>query len=343
MRILLGMSGGVDSTYSALKLIREGHEVEGCVLVMHEHTDVDAARVAAEELGIPLHIVDCREDFDRSVRPYFVNEYLNARTPNPCIVCNPEVKFKRLAAFAGENGFDRIATGHYAGIAEWQDGKTLRHAVTVAADTKKDQSYMLSRLGEDVLSMLVLPLSDVTKDTIRKDAVESNLSASSAKDSQEICFIPDGDYAAYIESVAGASKRGSFILENGEVIGEHNGLIRYTVGQRKGLGIALGARAFVTELDPINNTVTLSMAPKSSTEIYVTDTVYSGIEEPKEGDELRVTVKLRYLAPRASATARIGASGQIKLTLDEPARSVTPGQSAVMYDGDRVIASGFIK
>ena len=332
------MSGGVDSTYSALKLIREGHEVEGCVLVMHEYTDVDAAKRGAEELGIPLHVVDCREDFDRAVKPYFVSEYLKARTPNPCIVCNPEVKFKHLCRLANEGGFDAVATGHYARVII-KDG---HYAVVVAADASKDQSYMLARLPESVLKMLVLPLADEIKTDVRTDAERSALSSSSARDSQEICFLPDNDYAAFIESVSGASPHGSFIDEQGHVLGEHNGIIRYTVGQRKGLGIALGARAFVTEISPENNTVRLSLTPSSTDTVTLTDTVYSGIDAPAPTTEMRVSVKLRYKAPRVSATAVIGEGGTLTLSLDEPARSVTPGQAAVIYDGDTVIACGFI-
>ncbi len=339
MKILLGMSGGVDSTYSALKLIREGHTVEGCVLVMHDCTDVCAAKTAAEELGIPLHVLDLKDEFDRVVKPYFVNEYLNGRTPNPCIVCNPEIKFKYLREFAINNGFDKIATWHYAKIVKTPEG---RYAVSIADDRKKDQSYMLSRLGQDILSMLVLPLSDMDKDKVRTDSEYSNLSASRARDSQEICFIPDGNYAEYIEAASFPSKKGSFISERGDVLGEHNGIIRYTVGQRKGLGISLGERVFVTDISPENNTVTLSASPSLDGEVYIDNAVYSGICEPSVGTELTACVKLRYLAPPASCKAACLENGKIHLRLDAPARSVTPGQAAVLYDGDRVIASGFI-
>ena len=332
------MSGGVDSTYSALKLIREGHEVEGCVLVMHEYTDVDAAKRGAQELGIPLRVVDCRGDFDRAVKPYFVNEYLKARTPNPCIVCNPEVKFKQLCRIAREEGFDAVATGHYARVIN----KGGHYAVAVAADASKDQSYMLARLPEDVLSMLVLPLADEIKTDVRADASKSALSSSASRDSQEICFLPDNDYPTFIESVSGKSPPGSFIDAEGRILGEHNGIIRYTVGQRKGLGIALGARAFVTEISPENNTVRLSLTPALTDTVLLSDTVYSGTDVPTPNAEIRVSVKLRYKAPRVNATARIGENGRLILALDEPALSVTPGQAAVLYDGDTVIACGFI-
>ncbi len=340
MKILLGMSGGVDSTYSALKLIREGHTVEGCVLLMHEHTDTEAAKRSAEELGIPLHIVDCREEFDRVIRPYFIGEYLNARTPNPCIVCNPEIKFKYLSEFAVKNGFDMIATGHYARVIKNDAG---RYAVAMARDVKKDQSYMLSRLTDDVLAMLILPLADITKDTVREDSEYNNLTASKSRDSQEICFIPDGDYAAYIESETAPSPRGAFVSEDGTRLGEHKGIIRYTVGQRKGLGISLGERAFVTDISPELNTVTLSVSPRYDSELDIDNTVYTGIPAPELGTQIRALVKLRYAAAPVPCVMTVTGEGSAHISLDSPARSVTPGQAAVLYIDGTVIASGFIR
>ncbi len=339
MKILLGMSGGVDSTYSALKLIKEGHTVEGCMLLMHEYTDTDSAALAAKELGIPLHIIDCRSQFDEVIKPYFIGEYLNARTPNPCIVCNPKIKFKYLLEFAKQNGFDKIATGHYARIVKLDTECGVRYAAAVAEDTKKDQSYMLSRLGQDALSMLVLPLSDITKGDVRKESEQGSLSAAKSRDSQEICFIPDGDYAAYIEAAAGKSREGDFISEDGKPLGKHSGIIRYTVGQRKGLGIALGGRAFVTEISPEKNTVTLSFTPRLDSKISLSEAVYSGICCPKDGTALRVYVKVRYTAPMVPATA-VFFGDKIELMLDTPARSVTPGQAAVLYDKDGAVLVG---
>ena len=342
MKILVGMSGGLDSTYAAKKLINEGNLVEGAVLVMHEYTETEAAERAASEIGIKLHKVDCRTAFDEVVREYFVNEYINARTPNPCIVCNSEVKFKFLLKYALENGFDAIATGHYAKVNKISTPNGIRYAVGRARDGKKDQSYMLWRLPQEVLSRLLLPLSDLEKTEIRENAEKLGLSAAKSRDSQEICFIPDNDYASYIEKVKGETPRGSFISEEGRVLGEHNGIIRYTVGQRKGLGISLGERVFVTNINPVDNTVTVSPTPKMSSEVYVSDAVFSGMTEQPCGTEMELLVKLRYQAPLAPAKVVFLGDGKLKVLLGSPFSSVTPGQSAVFYSGENLVFGGFI-
>lgn len=342
MKILVGMSGGVDSTYAALKLIDEGHTVEGAVLVMHEYTETDAAEIAAREIGLKLHTVDCKKAFESEVKEYFVNEYLHARTPNPCIVCNRAVKFKYLIDYARANGFDAVATGHYAKIVKITDNGEERFAVAMADDRKKDQSYMLARLSQDELSMLTLPLSELTKDTIRKRAETVGISSSGKRDSQEICFIPDNDYSAYVEGVSGKCPKGDFIDTAGNKLGEHSGIIRYTVGQRKGLGISLGARVFVSSISAENNTVTLAAEPPVSKSVRIDDIVFSGIEEPECGSEVRVSVKLRYAASPVSATVRFIGGGRAQILLDEDAKSVTPGQAAVAYVGETVAFCGFI-
>lgn len=336
------MSGGLDSTYAALKLIKEGHDVEGAVLVMHEYTETEAAERAAAETGIKLHTVDCRAAFDKAVREYFVNEYLNARTPNPCIVCNGEVKFKYLYEYAIKNGFDAIATGHYSKILKIGEGDGIRYAISAAKDAKKDQSYMLWRLSQEILSHLILPLSELEKSEIRENAASLGLTSAKSRDSQEICFIPDNDYASYIEKERGVMPRGSFVYEDGKPLGEHNGIIRYTVGQRKGLGISLGERAFVTEIDPQKNTVTLAREPKKSSEVLVEDLVFSGIPKQEAGVEMELFVKLRYQAPRVPVRVVFDENNTLTAHLLTPASSVTPGQSAVFYDGDMVVFGGFI-
>ena len=341
-KILLGLSGGLDSTYAARVLSERGYEVEGAVLKMHEYTDTAAAEASAAELGIPLHIIDCRDAFSSVVVSNFLDEYTAARTPNPCIVCNREVKFRFLYEYAMENGFDKIATGHYADVVKIGEGADARFAVKRAGDLNKDQTYMLYRLSQEQLSKLVLPLSDMKKDDIRENARLLGLSAAEKRDSQEICFIPDGDYASYVEERCGAAKRGSFVDVQGNVVGAHEGLLRYTIGQRKGLGVALGARAFVREIDPVANTVTLGYEPKMSRTVYISDMVFSGIKKPDETLCIPVSVKLRYKAPAVFATAEISSDGKAKITLDAPFASVTPGQSAVLYDGDLVLAGGFI-
>ena len=342
MKILLGMSGGLDSTYAALRLREQGHDVEGATLLMHEYTETKEAEAAVAAVGIPLHIVDCREDFEKVVVSSFIDNYKNARTPNPCIVCNCEIKFKGLYDFARANGFDAIATGHYAKVVKISDSEGQRYAIACGTDPQKDQSYMLYRLTEEQLAMLHLPLGDDKKCDVKNVAREKGLSVADRPESQEICFIPDGDYAAFIENRIGVCREGDFLDESGKVLGRHKGIIRYTVGQRRGLGISAATRIFVTDINVENNTVTLSPTDKTYKTLTVSDMVFSGLPKPKESTEYRVTVKLRYKAPKVPATVVIHPDGTADVTLDEPARAVTPGQSAVFYEGDTVLAGGFI-
>ena len=342
MRILVGMSGGLDSTYAALKLINEGHDVEGAVVIMHEYTEIDGAREASEALGIKLHEIDATEEF-KAVKENFVEEYSAGRTPNPCVVCNPMVKFRVLADYAMQNGFDRIATGHYAVITASDESGKILYACSRARDARKDQTYMLHRLPQDVLSILIFPLGDELKDEVREKAHLAGLKVAEKKESQEICFIPSGDYAAYIEGIKGVFPAGDFVLDDGTVIGRHKGLIRYTVGQRKGLGVSYGERIFVSRIDSLNNQIVLSTEGSFTDNVCVRDIVFSGMTEPKSGEERRVEVKLRYLAPPVGAIAVFDGNGGLVLKLDTPQKAVTPGQSAVVYDGDRVLCGGFIR
>ena len=340
MRILVGMSGGIDSSYAAKKLIDEGHTVEGAYLEMHEYTSVDAARRAADMLGIPLHVIDCRGEFDRVVRENFVSEYRQGRTPNPCVICNPTVKFPCLLNYALEHGFDRIATGHYARIKAREAYGRVAYSLAKALDLGKDQSYMLYRLSDDILSHLLLPLGDECKSEIRESIRSSMLAALDRKDSQEICFIPDGDYAGYIEKVCGAPRKGSFIDATGRVLGEHSGITHYTVGQRKGLGISLGERVFVTEIDPVCNTVRLEREPALSSEAFLGDVVLD--VKALERAHGVAEVKIRYAAKPVGAKVSVISDERVQIEFSEPVRSLTPGQSAVIYVGDDVVGGGVI-
>ena len=342
MKILLGMSGGLDSTYAAHKLLAAGHEVEGALLDMHGYTDVESAREAAESLGIKLHVIDCRRRFENTVIENFLDEYLSGRTPNPCVICNSEVKFAALLEYALENGFDRIATGHYARINERVTENGVRHYLSRAEDAAKDQTYMLWRLSEDVLSRLILPLSEDKKPDVRDNARRLGLSSADRGESQEICFIPSGDYASYIEERRGESKKGFFINKEGKILGEHNGIIRYTVGQRKGLGIAMGERVFVTEIDPIGNTVTLSREDSYANHIEISGISFQGIDELGAGDTLSLAVKVRYPAKPVGAVFTYLGGGRGYARLDTPVRAIALGQSAVFYDGDSLCLGGFI-
>ncbi len=341
MRILVGMSGGLDSTYAAMKLKREGHDVEGAVLVMHDYTDLTDAQSAADAVGIRLHEIDCKKAFD-FVKENFVNEYKSGRTPNPCIVCNPSVKFKFLAEFAIKNGFDKIATGHYASVTVKEDNGATRYTFSRAKDAKKDQTYMLCRLPQDIIKMLILPLDGEKKADIRREAESLGIFTSGKKDSQEICFIPDGDYASYIEEKSGRFPEGNFIDDDGNILGRHKGIIRYTLGQRKGLGISLGQRAFVTEINVAENTVKLSKDGLFTDVVTVSDIVYTGMSPVQEEEKHRLYVKTRYLAEPVLADVTFFPNRTASVKLDSPVKAVTPGQSAVMYDGDALMAGGFI-
>lgn len=336
MKILVGISGGVDSAFAAKKLLLEGHDVEGAVLIMHEYTELSAAREAAASVGIPLHEIDCRPQFEE-IKQNFVSEYTSARTPNPCIICNERVKFKGLYDFAQSHGFDAIATGHYARLTRVGD----RYSLAIPEDVRKEQTYMLYRLPQHILSHLVLPLSELTKPQIRAMAEDEGISAANREDSQEICFLPEGNHTDYIESVAGRSPEGNFVDSDGKILGRHKGIIHYTIGQRKGLGISLGERAFVVKIDPVENTVTLSPDLPGRDSLIITDPVYSGMEPPTEEMELTLDVKLRYTAPLISSTVRLYPDGRAEILLPAPQR-FAPGQSAVLYRDGVVMLGGFI-
>ena len=335
MKILVGLSGGVDSAYAALDLLRQGHDVSGAVLKMHQYTEIDAALHVAEQIGIPCYVIDCTERFDSVVKNNFAEEYASARTPNPCIICNERVKFAALRDFALQNGYDRIATGHYARIVEYGDRLTFG----AAADARKDQSYMLYRLPQSIMNMLVLPLSEVAKVQVRETLAEFGIDIAEKPDSQEICFLPDGGYADFVEERCGKFLPGSFVSDSGEVLGEHKGIIHYTVGQRKGLGIALGERMFVTAINALDNTVTLSREMSGKQTVMLDSPVFTGLSAMPD-TPLRVSVKVRYTASPVSATATIEGE-RVRLTFDTPVKAA-PGQSAVAYDGAGILLFGGI-
>ncbi len=337
--VLVGLSGGLDSTFAALSLMEKGYAAQGAVLKFSDHTDIKAAERSAYELGIPLHVIDCREDFKKYVTEYFTNEYLSGRTPNPCVVCNRYVKVKKLHDAAKELGFDKFATGHYCGV-EYENG---RYFIRRADDPKKDQSYMLWGLSQEQLADFLTPLNAVEKDYIRAYMAERGFTSASAKESQDICFIPDGDYARYITEKRGAPAKGSFIDENGKILGEHRGIIHYTIGQKKHLGIALGEKMTVSEINAEKNTVTLI---KSGEYIPACGITFSGVNfqylsslDIPENTEL--TVKVRYSAvPRKTAIKN--ENGILTASFEPSFPEPAPGQSAVFYIGDKLAFGAFI-
>lgn len=338
--VVLGMSGGVDSSYAASLLKKEGYNVLGAFCVMHEYAEAglaDAKR-AADTMGIELYTVDLTEEFDRKVKSYFAEAYAHAETPNPCIICNPEVKFKALINLADKLGAEKIATGHYAGIGK--DEETGRYFVKKSSS--KDQSYMLCRLTQDELSRTLFPLYGTDKKDNRKAAAAEGIPVAEKPDSQEICFIPDNDYAAFIEKRAGKFPQGEFWLtDENKAVGTHNGLIHYTVGQRKNLGIALGTPAYVCGFDKEKNRVLLSRNDVTDFRgLNCADIAYQKLSP--EASSFTADVKIRYAHKGVSVSSEKNADG-FRAIFAEPQRAVTPGQAAVFYEDDGILCAGEIK
>jgi len=345
-KILVGMSGGVDSSAAALLLKKQGYDVSGATLLLcpqataegQEPTD---ARKVCDQLGIEHHVIDMRDLFEEKIIRPFCEEYLRARTPNPCIECNRHIKFGAMLDWALEHGFDGIATGHYV-----RTEHTGESTVLMRSPSKKDQSYVLWQLNSRQLSHAIFPLCDMEKEDIRRLIEEAGLSVFSKKDSQDICFIPDGDYAKFIqnkyqyETIAPSLTPGEFIDRSGAVIGRHKGLMHYTVGQRKGLGGGFSKPMFVLELLPESNRIVLG----GNEECFVSRVECSDVNiiNPEiTPNTFTCGVKLRYSAPLAAATVTVAGDRAI-IDLEAPQRAGTPGQSAVFYDGDRVIGGGII-
>lgn len=329
--VLLGMSGGVDSTVSVYLLRRAGHKVTGITFIMHGDDDTasaasESASLAAREAGIELITADLRSRFRDAVETPFTDAYFEGRTPNPCVLCNARIKFPELLRCADELGFSHIATGHYASVTE----KNGNFYISEPADKAKDQTYFLFSLGQNVLSRLILPLSDLTKDDVRRIASEQGLSCASKRDSQDVCFIPDGDVGAYLNGVRpGLSFPGNFTDASGKILGRHKGIANYTVGQRKGLGIASNAPLYVQRIDKENNSVILCRDNELfRSRIRVSRCVYAA-EAPSE--PFRADVRIRYTKRTAPATVIPLSDGGAIVEFDAPQRAPAPGQSAVFY------------
>lgn len=335
------MSGGIDSTYAATELRSRGYEVVGAFLKMTEDSDVASAIRAAEALNVPLTVVDCTARFRDIVIGNFLSEYAAARTPNPCIVCNRFVKIAALCETAKEMGIPKVATGHYTDVGF--DESSGRYYIRKAADPRKDQSYMLWRLTQDQLAVLTFPLNSLLKSEIKMKAKEMALPNADAPESQEICFVPDDDYVSYIEERLGKFPKGAFVDDGGKNVGMHNGIIHYTLGQRKGLGIALGKPAFVAAIDPEANTVSVTTDESKifSDRLVCTDLNFMALA-PGDYENLSVEGKVRYAAKpeRAGVTVR---DGRAEVRFERPVRAITPGQSVVFYDGDKILFGGMIE
>lgn len=344
------MSGGVDSAVAAYLLKKAGYDVVGVTLRTWQADDgsesrccdIDDARSAAQKIGIKYVPVNCTLDFQKFVVDPFVKEYLRGTTPNPCVVCNRCVKWEKLLYYARVVGASRIATGHYACVIKLDNG---RYTVKQASYSEKDQTYMLYQLTQEQLAATLTPLGNLSKNEVRQIAEDADLPVASKPDSQEVCFVTDGSYADYIEKTAGADFRGEgmFVDQSGRILGRHKGIIRYTVGQRKGLGIALGHPVYVNEIRADSNEVVLgdeqSLYHRS---LLCRDVHWMSVPEMKEGDSLKCTVKVRYRHAGQPAEIEMTENGTIRVTFDDPVRAATPGQSAVFYDGAGCVIGGGI-
>lgn len=337
-RVLIGLSGGVDSTLAAKLLVDGGYDCVGCAMLLSDSQDVDDARAAADRLGIPFHVFDFRSEFRRGVIEPFIAAYEAGRTPNPCIDCNRRLKFGVMFCRAEELGCRWVATGHYARIEE-QNGRFL---LKRAADPAKDQTYFLACLTQARLAHVKFPLGELSKNEVRQLARQAGFVNADKKDSQDICFVPGGDYAAVMERYSGKTyPAGDYLDQSGHVVGRHRGAVRYTLGQRKGLNLALGTPVYVCAKDMGQNTVTVG--PESA--LYSAALRSEGMQwypfDEPDGP-LRCTVKTRHSQWEVPAAVRPLENGGALVEFDEPQRAVTPGQAVVLYDGDTVLGGGTI-
>lgn len=355
-KVMVGMSGGVDSSVAAMILRESGYEVMGVTLKLFSDddiiqaekdgktccalSDVEDARSVAYRLGFDHLVFNFRDNFRKHVMEQFADCYLSGRTPNPCIECNRHVKFDKMLRRALELGYDYIATGHYA-VNEY-DAKSGRYLLKRPADRSKDQTYVLYSLTQEQLAHTLFPLGGLEKTQVRELAEKAGLVNSAKPDSQDICFVPDGDYAQFIRRFTGAEiPEGSFVDTDGKVLGTHRGIINYTVGQRKGLGISLGKPAYVVRKDIAENTVTLGDEADLYTRTLTAEDV-NLISVPEITEPMRITAKTRYSQTEQPAVLMYR-DGEYIVEFDEPQRAVTSGQAVVFYDGDIVVGGGTIK
>lgn len=351
-KALIAMSGGVDSSVAAALMREKGYECIGAMMKLYRNGDAaagktcrsaddaeDAAAVAGK-LGMPFYVFRFTEEFRCQVMDRFVNGYLRGETPNPCIDCNRYMKFEKLYERARMLNCEKIVTGHYARIG-WNE-ESGRWQMRTALDRAKDQSYVLHLLTQEQLSHVCFPLGELTKEEVRKLAQNYGFFNAEKRDSQDICFVPDGHYEKFIEKYTGnAAPEGNFVTAQGEVLGRHKGIIHYTVGQRKGLGIAAEHPWYVKEIRPETNEVVLCEHEELFRRKLIAQDV-NWVSVPAPEREIRVQAKIRYRHSPQPATAQVLEGGRLRVIFDEPQRAITKGQSVVLYDGDLVLGGGKI-
>ena len=351
-KVMVGMSGGVDSSVAALLLLEQGYEVVGATFKLFDDhelldggeskccsiDDVNDARFVCDTLGIPHYVLNYKNLFRHQVVDYFADAYLHGRTPNPCIACNRHIKFDAFLNKALSMGFGYIATGHYARITH--DSDTGIFSLKKGLDPQKDQSYVLYNQTQYSLAHTLLPLGEYRKSDVRHLAEKNKLVVSRKPDSQDICFIPNGDYATFIEKYTNTNPApGPFIDTNGNPIGQHSGYYHFTIGQRRGLGVGFGRRKYVVDINPKSNSVTLGDEKDAyCTEIYVTNVNYLNKEIIPRA--IHCSVKLRYSQPEQPALLESMENGDVKSVFPSPQKKVAKGQSAVFYQGDIIIGGG---
>ncbi len=354
-KVVVGMSGGVDSSVAAYLLKEQGYDVIGVTMQIWQDEEetireenggccglsaVEDARRVAQTLDIPYYVMNFKKEFKDQVMDYFVAEYLQGRTPNPCIACNRYVKWESLLKRSMDIGADYIATGHYARVEQLANGRyAIRNSVTAA----KDQTYALYNLTQFQLAHTLMPVGAYTKEEIRQIAAEQYLPVAYKPDSQEICFVPDNDYAGFISREAGEKvpPPGNFVTREGKILGQHKGITHYTIGQRRGLGLAMGHHIFVTEIRPETNEVVIGENEEVfASTLRCNQLNFMGMEDLRE--PRTVTAKIRYAHKGESCILERTGEDEIRCTFVQPVRAVTPGQAVVFYDGEYVLGGGTI-
>lgn len=359
-KVVVAMSGGVDSSVAAKLLVDAGYDVVGITMKLWGYKDsggnvvedsnccslddIHNAAIVCTQLGIPHYTLDYSEKFREMVVKNFVEEYKRGRTPNPCVLCNTEMKWRALLEKVDDLGVDYIATGHYARKVRHPETGTWR--IARARDAKKDQSYVLWGIQPDGLAQTLFPLGDLTKDEIRALAAEANLRTAHTPESQDICFIPDNDYRRFLKEKHATDLAdvtpGDIVDMDGKKLGQHEGIPFYTVGQRKGLGLATGDPMFITQIDTARNTIRVGRREETLADTFLVEDL-NWFEEVSAGEPIRVFAHIRYNHPGEWATVTVEADGVARVVYDNPQAAITPGQSAVFYQEDQVLGGGYIK